>query len=300
MYRGAIAEALLGGPGGSSHEATSSAYEARWAEPVEVPYAGTRFLTRGGLSGVPALLARLPRLPGCRRRSACSRSRTFSTTGAPRGTRPTSASVDAEGRAVVLTSSLGLGSGDFLPGLDLHLNSMLGEKDLIVGALEPGARMQSMMAPSLAVDARRARDGDRLCRRHAAADGARPVAAGGARRRPSAAGGGRPSALPSAGETINAEPGVDEEALRRSRRRPQRPPLARPAPLFRRHEPRLALRRRRRSTPRRPRGRALGRPLRGRASASTSRAIWSISACSLSKARSSRRRCQSSTTRRLP
>src|SRR5581483_6729662 len=60
---------------------------------------------------------------------------------------------DAEGRAVVLTSSLGLGSGDFLPGLDLHLNSMLGEKDLLVGALEPGARMQSMMAPSLALDA---------------------------------------------------------------------------------------------------------------------------------------------------
>src|SRR5581483_12305165 len=60
---------------------------------------------------------------------------------------------DAEGRAVVLTSSLGLGSGDFVPGLDLHLNSMLGEKDLLVGALEPGERMQSMMAPSLALDA---------------------------------------------------------------------------------------------------------------------------------------------------
>jgi len=31
----------------------------------------------------------------------------------------------------VLTTSLGLGSGDWLPGLDLHLNSMLGESDLI-------------------------------------------------------------------------------------------------------------------------------------------------------------------------
>jgi gamma-glutamyltranspeptidase len=28
--------------------------------------------------------------------------------------------VDPEGNACVLTSSLGLGSGDFLPGLDLH------------------------------------------------------------------------------------------------------------------------------------------------------------------------------------
>jgi gamma-glutamyltranspeptidase / glutathione hydrolase len=53
----------------------------------------------------------------------------------------------------VLTTSLGLGSGDFLPGLDLHLNSMLGEADLIRESLEPGDRMESMMAPSLAFDA---------------------------------------------------------------------------------------------------------------------------------------------------
>ena len=58
--------------------------------------------------------------------------------------------VDADGNACVLTTSLGLGSGDFLPGLDLHLNSMLGEADLITGDLEPGERMQSMMAPTLA------------------------------------------------------------------------------------------------------------------------------------------------------
>src|SRR5207245_7963136 len=60
--------------------------------------------------------------------------------------------VDAEGSACVLTTSLGLGSGDWLPGLDLHLNSMLGEAELLVGSLEPGARMESMMAPSLAFD----------------------------------------------------------------------------------------------------------------------------------------------------
>ena len=54
-----------------------------------------------------------------------------------------------EGSACVLTSSLGLGSGDWLPGLDLHLNSMLGETDLIREPLRPGARMASMMAPTL-------------------------------------------------------------------------------------------------------------------------------------------------------
>ena len=69
---------------------------------------------------------------------------------------------DADGSACVLTTSLGLGSGDWLPGLDLHLNSMLGEVDLLVGEHEPGERMQSMMAPSVALRRRRPRPRDRL------------------------------------------------------------------------------------------------------------------------------------------
>jgi gamma-glutamyltranspeptidase/glutathione hydrolase len=60
--------------------------------------------------------------------------------------------VDTGGNACVLTSSLGLGSGDFVPGMDLHLNSMLGETDLVRGSLAPGERMGSMMAPSVALD----------------------------------------------------------------------------------------------------------------------------------------------------
>jgi gamma-glutamyltranspeptidase/glutathione hydrolase len=60
--------------------------------------------------------------------------------------------VDAAGDAVVLTTSLGLGSGDWLPGFDVHLNSMLGEADLLVGELVPGRRMASMMAPTLVFD----------------------------------------------------------------------------------------------------------------------------------------------------
>ena len=61
--------------------------------------------------------------------------------------------VDRDGNACVFTTSLGLGSGDFVPGLDLHLNSMLGETDLVVGELVPGERMSSMMSPSLVLDA---------------------------------------------------------------------------------------------------------------------------------------------------
>ena len=60
--------------------------------------------------------------------------------------------VDAEGNACVLTSSLGLCSGDWVPGFDLHLNSILGEKYLHRGDLGPGDRMGSMMAPSIALD----------------------------------------------------------------------------------------------------------------------------------------------------
>ena len=60
--------------------------------------------------------------------------------------------VDGDGNACVLTTSLGLGSGDFVPGLDLHLNSMLGESDLLRGPIEAGRRMASMMAPTLVFD----------------------------------------------------------------------------------------------------------------------------------------------------
>jgi gamma-glutamyltranspeptidase/glutathione hydrolase len=120
---------------------------------------------------------------------------------------------DSEGNVCVLTSSLGLGSGDFLSGLDLHLNSMLGEADLLRGPLEPGRRMASMMAPSVY------------------AEGGRPTlaagAAGGTRLRTALLGvvagvldeGLEPQEAvdrarfhPTVG-MVNAEPGVDERAL---------------------------------------------------------------------------------------
>jgi gamma-glutamyltranspeptidase/glutathione hydrolase len=113
----------------------------------------------------------------------------------------------------VLTSSLGLGSGDFLPGLDLHLNSMLGEIDLVRGALEPGDRVLSMMAPTLAVD------GDGLSLAAGAAGGTRlrtallGVVAGILDEGLSAeAAVVRPRFHPAPG-VVNAEPGVDEDAL---------------------------------------------------------------------------------------
>jgi gamma-glutamyltranspeptidase/glutathione hydrolase len=76
----------------------------------------------------------------------------YSGQGEPIGDTTNLVAVDPDGNACVLTTSLGLGSGDFLPGLDIHLNSMLGEVDLQVGPLVPGARMDSMMSPTLVVD----------------------------------------------------------------------------------------------------------------------------------------------------
>jgi gamma-glutamyltranspeptidase / glutathione hydrolase len=156
VYEGSLAQALLAlmdERGGLVTPADLEAYEARLTEPVEVDYVGTRFLTRAGLSAIPEGLSRLPRLRGL---SPAERALTLAQrldgTGAE-GHTTNLVATDSDGNACVLTTSLGLGSGDFLPGLDLHLNSMLGESDLIREALEPGDRMGSMMAPSLAFDA---------------------------------------------------------------------------------------------------------------------------------------------------
>jgi gamma-glutamyltranspeptidase/glutathione hydrolase len=60
--------------------------------------------------------------------------------------------VDGEGNACVITTTLGLGSGQWLPGLGIHLNSMLGEGELITDDLVPGRRMSSNMCPLVVID----------------------------------------------------------------------------------------------------------------------------------------------------
>jgi gamma-glutamyltranspeptidase/glutathione hydrolase len=121
--------------------------------------------------------------------------------------------VDAAGSACVLTTSLGLGSGDWLPGLDLHLNSMLGERDLIFEPLVPGERMASMMAPACVFDgaglelALGSAGGTRL---RTALVGVLGAALGDGAGVQEAI--DRPRFHP-VGELVNAEPGVDEEWL---------------------------------------------------------------------------------------
>jgi gamma-glutamyltranspeptidase/glutathione hydrolase len=213
FYRGSLAESLLGIEGVPVTAADLERYEARWIAPAELPYAGTRFLTRAGLSGIPETLARLRPLRGLGERERVhALLHALDGPGAD-GHTTNLVTADREGRVCVLTSSLGLGTGDFLPGFDLHLNSMLGEVDLVREPLRPGERMQSMMAPSLALDA----DGVALA----------IGAAGGTRLRTALVGVAaslldeglspveaveRPR-FHRAGAVVNAEPGVDEEAL---------------------------------------------------------------------------------------
>ncbi len=67
--------------------------------------------------------------------------------------------VDADGSFAALTTSNGSQSGAVVPGWGVTLNNMLGEEDLQPGEpLPPGARMGSMMAPTLVAwpDGRRA------------------------------------------------------------------------------------------------------------------------------------------------
>ncbi|MFP5282210.1 MAG: gamma-glutamyltransferase [Actinomycetes bacterium] len=61
--------------------------------------------------------------------------------------------VDPAGNICGATTSLGLGSGVWVPGYGVHLNSMMGEGELLRGHVRPGERMGSMMSPLIVRDA---------------------------------------------------------------------------------------------------------------------------------------------------
>ncbi len=156
VYEGTLGKALLAfmeERGGLVTEEDLQSYDASWAEPVSVEFRGYDVLTRVGLSDFPDVLSALRSLGGLAEPERALALVEALRDEPPRQEGTTNVSVlDDEGNACVLTTSLGLGSGDFVPGLDLHLNSMLGEADLVTGPLRPGERMASMMAPSLAFD----------------------------------------------------------------------------------------------------------------------------------------------------
>ena len=209
-YTGTIGRALVElsrERGGLVTAGDLASYRAGRRPPLEIAWRGRRMLTRGGLSGMSAALERFDR-PG-----TLALVEALQAVHAPETHTTNLVTADAEGTACVLTTSLGLGSGDWLPGLDLHLNSMLGETDLLRGPLDPGTRMQSMMAPTLVLDdggpelALGAAGGTRLRTALLTVlagivdDGLAPQDAV-----------DRPRIHP-AGEVVNAEPGSDESVL---------------------------------------------------------------------------------------
>jgi gamma-glutamyltranspeptidase/glutathione hydrolase len=223
FYEGSLAEALLelmADRGGLVGSRDLEEYATFWLDPLESEYIGHRVLTRGGLTA--SLGTILSELPPLRETSPAEHALAlarvlvalpYSGEPEPLGDTTNLVTADADGNACVLTTSLGLGSGDYLPGFDVHLNSMLGEADLLVNALEPGQRMESMMAPTVIL----ADDGPLLA----------AGAAGGTRLRPAlaqvlagildegldaqtAVDRGR---LHSTGELVHIEPGFEQEAV---------------------------------------------------------------------------------------
>jgi gamma-glutamyltranspeptidase/glutathione hydrolase len=153
VYRGSLAEALLAVDGVVLTAEELRDYRAVWTEPVLAEYRGRRVATRGGLSGIPELLPTLPGLAGL-----SESERVLALVGALEtadegGEHTTNmVAVDAHGGACVLTHSLGVGAGVWIPGFDVQLNNLLGESDIASGEPVPGEHLQSRMAPALAFD----------------------------------------------------------------------------------------------------------------------------------------------------
>ena len=154
MYRGSLAEALLAIDGVVFTADDLRGYRARWSDPVLAELHGYRIATRAGLSGVQELLARLPRLDGLTETERVHALVATLETAATGGEHTTNmVAVDGHGRACVLTHSLGVGAGVWIPGFDAQLNNLLGESDIVFGDPQPGDHLESRMAPSLAFDA---------------------------------------------------------------------------------------------------------------------------------------------------
>jgi gamma-glutamyltranspeptidase/glutathione hydrolase len=209
-YTGTLAGALLtlsDERGGLLTRADLATYRAEWRAPLSVRWRGRDVLTRGGLSGISDALERFGS-PG-----TLALVDALLEAQAPETHTTNLVTVDGDGNACVVTTSLGLGSGDWLPGFDLHLNSMLGETDLLHGDQRPGSRMHSMMAPTLVVA------DDELELALGAAGGTRlrtallTVLAGIVDGELDAQAAVDEPRIHPAGDVVNAEPGADETTL---------------------------------------------------------------------------------------
>jgi gamma-glutamyltranspeptidase / glutathione hydrolase len=153
VYRGSLAEELLRIDGVVLSPTDLRDYRARWTDPTLVRWHDFRVATRGGLSGVPELLPRIPRLRAFSETERVLELVAALTPQTSAGEHTTNmVAVDPQGRACVLTHSLGVGAGVWIPGFDVQLNNLLGESDIAHGDPQRGDHLESRMAPSLAFD----------------------------------------------------------------------------------------------------------------------------------------------------
>ena len=160
FYTGAVAQTLVAavrGDGGALGPADLAGYRVLVQPARTARLAGRTVLARSDLNRTVATVAALPgdlaALDRPRRAVALAGALASRDRGGHGETTNVSV-LDRHGNACVVTTSLGIGSGVWLPGLGVHLNSMLGEGELRgPGEPDPGSRMSSMMCPMVVLDA---------------------------------------------------------------------------------------------------------------------------------------------------
>ena len=158
FYSGDYAEALVAAvaDGGALSMADLAAYRVVESQPRTVDFHGFSVHARGDdLDDVLATLARAAGVVNADPLTSPTAALALvdALRGPDRRAETTNlVAVDEDGNACAITTSLGLGSGVWVPGYGVHLNSMLGEGELIRERLHPGVRMGSMMSPLVALD----------------------------------------------------------------------------------------------------------------------------------------------------
>ncbi|MDG4821266.1 gamma-glutamyltransferase [Asanoa sp. WMMD1127] len=140
--------------GGAIGPADLAAYEVLELPVAQARLAGHNVYARTDLNGTIATISALPEpiQSLTRPKRAVAVADALREYGRPKIGDTTNVSVvDEEGNACVITTTLGIGAGVWLPGLGINLNSMLGEGELITEDMAPGQRMQSMMCPLVVV-----------------------------------------------------------------------------------------------------------------------------------------------------
>jgi gamma-glutamyltranspeptidase / glutathione hydrolase len=181
FYRGEVGAALSGfvrEHGGTLGPTDLAEYEAVEREPIRVPFRGAEVLTNpppssGGIliayalaqlerlgesSGAEQLVAAMDAANGVRDEAFAEALYGDTLPGDLLGSTTHVSVLDGDGMCASVTCSNGSGSGVLVPGTGVILNNMLGEEDLNplgFHVIAPGRRVPSMMAPTVVL-----RDGE--------------------------------------------------------------------------------------------------------------------------------------------